>query len=119
MSIRKRIIILRIMCIILVEIYITLCIILVVRILVEIIIVAECIVEIVIVVHKLVEILYDSCILYHVLDEIASIILALSLVEIHNQYLYKSRRDCVGSVTFRRSRDLTNCASYDTLAKLA
>ena len=42
----------------------------------------------------------------------------MGLVEIHNDYLYISSKKCVGSVTFRRARGLTDCASYDTLAKL-
>ena len=62
--------------------------------------------------------LYDSCILYHVLDEIASPYDA----QISSRFItiiYKiSSRFCVGSVTFSRACDLTNCASYDTLAKL-
>ena len=42
----------------------------------------------------------------------------MSLVEIHSVYLYISYKNCVGSLIFRRACVLTNCASYDTLAKL-
>jgi len=42
----------------------------------------------------------------------------MSLVEIHSVYLYVSTRFYVGSLIFFRPRGLTDCASYDTLAKL-
>ena len=42
----------------------------------------------------------------------------MSLVEIHSVYLYMRYKNCVGLRTFRRPRGLTDCASYDTLAKL-
>jgi hypothetical protein len=48
----------------------------------------------------------------------SSLDLSISLVEIHSVYLYMGYKNCVGSLIFRRARVLTNCASYDTLAKL-
>ena len=47
----------------------------------------------------------------------SSLDLGISLVEIHSVYLYMGYKNCVGSLIFRRPRVLTNCASYDTLAK--